>query len=189
MIMARLLKRFEGAPPVRHRRVLAGLVMLGVSFAMANAVDDGVTRPWPGWARALWGGTLLAGALGGMLLWMNGMGMADDELLAPAGDPHRREPSPRTLLLVYGGFVAVGAVLALAVEARYGVARAQVVAAYGGATFVLASLGRPWWLYATLRRMGWFRSIRGDTSMRLVLAVLGVALLAAGLGMDWNGPP
>ncbi len=78
----------------------------------------------------------------------------------------------------------LGAVLSVELERRYGLASPQVPLAYTGITFVVSSLGRPWWLYATIRRMGWFASIENDTHMRVLLALFGAVLLIAGLAAD-----
>jgi cardiolipin synthase A/B len=42
---------------------------------------------------------------------------------------------------------------------------------------LIASSGRPWWLYATVRRLGWFSGVESDRSMRRILAVIGVVLV------------
>lgn len=172
---------------IRPGRALAAVVIVGVSLAMATAVDDGLTRDWPQWARALWGLTLISGCVGGALLGLTALGLLSDASLAARGDHAGRSPDTRTFLLVYVGFLAVGVALSLGLESQ-GISHLAVIMVYGGVTFLVSTLGRPWWLYATIRRMGWFGSIHSDTAMRVVLVLLGTLLLLAGFAMGLGGP-
>jgi hypothetical protein len=176
------MRTMKGATPDWRVCFVAAVVLVGASMAMANAVDSGFTRAWPMWARTAWAVTLIAGSLGGVLL-----GMWSLEL-AGRLDPGGRAPDNRTFLIVYTAFVVLGVALPLGLDALYGISRTMVLLVYCGTTFLVTSLGRPWWLYATIRRMGWFSGIESDAAMRLVLALLGAALLLAGLFMDWRGP-
>jgi len=51
----------------------------------------------------------------------------------------------------------------------------------GGAMFLLASTGRPRYLYTIIRNTGWFALIWNRKAMRGLLAFLGLVLLGVGL--------
>ncbi|HET7230212.1 MAG TPA: hypothetical protein VFJ16_09430 [Longimicrobium sp.] len=161
--------------------LILALALGGISFSMATAVDSGFTRAWPEWARAAWAFALMAGIVGAVLLFANGVGALTDASLADRGGRAGRVPSLRVYIAVYAGslFAAVG--LALYLEHAYGIPGKRALLWSCGLEFLVASTGRPWWLYQTIRRVGWFSAIESDTAMRVFLGVIGLALILPGL--------
>lgn len=77
---------------------------------------------------------------------------------------------------VYVG-VLIGTLLAgIAVEEWYGIDAERTGTFIFAGIFLLASTGWPWWLYASVRRLGWFGAIESGRTMRIVLVVLGLFL-------------
>jgi hypothetical protein len=74
--------------------------------------------------------------------------------------------------------LALSLILSLGLERTLGVPANQTIFLYCGVLFLVASLGRPWWLYESIRRLGWFAAIERDGPMRGLLAVLGIAMAA-----------
>ena len=83
-------------------------------------------------------------------------------------------------VLIYLGILAILAALMLLFDHRYHVGEDRAAAIVGGAFYLLAATGHPWWLYDTVRHVRWFDAISDDASMRVVLIFLGVLLLALG---------
>ncbi len=75
--------------------------------------------------------------------------------------------------------VVVGTALVL--DRRYAIPGVRTVFVGYGSLFLLASSGRPDWLYHLIRNAGWFHSIRNRTAMRMVLAVCGLLCCALGV--------
>ena len=67
------------------------------------------------------------------------------------------------------------------IEQQYGFKRMPVILGELGVIYLIASSGRPWWLYATVRRLGWFRGVESDRAMRGILAVFGAVLVVIGV--------
>ncbi len=148
---------------------------------MATGVDNGFTRGWPAWARAAWAIGLIASCLGGLIAALVGLGIISNRTLASVGSSTDQAPTVPVFLSVYvGGLIAiVGAAIAL--EHLYGIKGERTILVLGGAFFLLGAWGRPWWIYASVRRMGWFAAIDSDAAMRTILTVLGGLLAAAGI--------
>ena len=75
----------------------------------------------------------------------------------------------------------VGVGGAVVAERWYGLPSERGILLTCGGVFLLAAMGRPWWLYAAIRRLGWFAAITNDIAMRLLLAVIGAGLIAGAL--------
>ncbi len=165
----------------RRSRAIVAVLLVGTSFAMATAVDYGVTRPWPDWARGLWAGMLILGMIAGVLLFANAVGALTGKSLAERGSPGGRAPSLRTFLMVYVGTLMGGVGLALYLERAHNVPGHRVIFGFVGLLFLLASSGYPWWLYESIRRVGWFAAIESDKTMRMLLRVIGLAAFLSGL--------
>ena len=93
--------------------------------------------------------------------------------------------------LTLGGFAAVylatltAAILVTAVlDERFDVDSEQAVLVFLGGLFVIASSGRPWWLFQTVRALRWFPFVGSDAVLRLLLLVVGLAAAAVGLFVD-----
>ena len=70
--------------------------------------------------------------------------------------------------------------------ALFGVEPMRVILVSMGAAFLLAAWGRPWWLSATLRTVGWYAALP-NTLLTYFFVILG--LLAIGLGLSGQLPP
>jgi hypothetical protein len=158
-----------------------GVAMLVTSFAMATLVDHGFTRAWPSAARGAWAFGLVALMLAGGLTLLVGLGFISTSVLRSVGDPDaRRVPSVAQFLAVYLGFVVLGVATAVYLEHAYAINGVRSIALFAGIVFLLASTGRPWWLFGTLRRLGWFAAISSDGTIRVVLAAIGAVLALVG---------
>ena len=161
--------------------LVAGVLMMTASFVMANAVDRGLTRPWADGLRLTWALVLIALMLAGIFTLAVGLGVLSEEVFAEVGDARARVPTVPEFIAVYVGLLIVAAGTAIYVERSYGINYERSVAVVGGGIFLIASLGRPWWLFSTLRRLGWFAAIASDRTMKVVLASIGALLLVLGL--------
>ncbi len=157
--------------------------MGAILWAMGSAVDRGLLRNWSDLARLLW----VSGIVFGIIAFVLSLAGAWD-LLPTQGSHGRartrdtgRELTTRVFVLVYGGSLVIGTASAFAVQSAWGISPYRVMVAEGSLLFLGASLGRPWWLYETIRRLGWFGLIESDRAMRLVLLVLGLGLLTAAI--------
>jgi hypothetical protein len=169
---------------IRWIRLGAAILIGAAVFAGANAVDTGLTRPWPDWARASWATALLAGTIAGVFLLATGLGFLTDEALSQTGDPsspHRHRVTVSVFITVYVATLIVALALAIGLEALYGVSAYRTIVIFSGGMFLLASTGRPWWLYETIRRLRWFALIERDAVMRVILFLVGLFCGLAGL--------
>jgi hypothetical protein len=82
---------------------------------------------------------------------------------------------------VYIGNLLVGSLVALVGATLLRVHWFRVVCVVYGALFLVAIAGKPWWLYATIRRTGWFAMIQNERAMRLTLCVIGILLVFLGI--------
>jgi len=166
-----------------NRFVLIGLSVLLFAAALGGAhlVDSGLTREWPDAARIAWGLGLLGSGIGGVFLLVVGLGVVSDETLASRYAGEQRSLRTGHFFAVYVGMLVVGVGGAAVAERWYGLPAERSILVSCGGMFLLAATGRPWWLYATIRRLGWFAAITNDIAMRLLLAVIGVGLIAGGL--------
>ena len=164
---------------VRPRRLALGLALVLTALAMGFAVDAGVTRAWPGWARGLWVGAILLGILTGVLLAVMGVGALSDQTIRETGRPRAdgRRLSVWHFAATYIGSLLGALGVALWLRAAYGMDGEYAMLGAVGGVFVLSALGWPWWLYETIRRVGWFAAIENDRAMRILLVVLGGGLL------------
>ena len=160
---------------------LIGLLFAALGFGMAMAVDRGVTHDWPYGARLAWAASLVVCVLAGLITVLVSQGLVSNDLLESVGSAGERSPNMATFLGVYVGSLAVGIALALILERQYGINAFRSLLVYGGSFFLLGATGRPWWIFATLRRLGWFALIESDAAMQVVLGVLGAVLAAFGL--------
>jgi hypothetical protein len=153
----------QSARPILFGRILAsiGLIALG----------------WNGAVTGFWGTAREAGPLLGRLgllacvvalligidLGLNALGLFTSDKLRTGGEAiDERVPTPLQFSLVYMSSLVAG-VLPITLIPTLG--RGPAVAwifAIGGAQFLVAASGRPWWLYGTIRRAGWFRNITSD---------------------------
>jgi hypothetical protein len=92
-----------------------------------------------------------------------------------------RAPTFRTFAAVYLGIVVGTVAVGLLMASLFGIDWLRLSFITVGALFLVSIGGRPWWLYAPIRRTGWFALIRNERSMRAVLAVLGVLLIVIGV--------
>jgi hypothetical protein len=160
---------------------LIGLLFAALGFGMAMAVDRGVTHDWPYGARVAWAVSLVVCALAGIITVLVSEGLVSNDLLEGVGPAGERSPNMAMFLGVYVGSLAVGIALAVILERQYGINAYRTILVYCGGFFLLGATGHPWWIFATLRRLGWFALIESDAAMRVVLGVLGTAVAAFGL--------
>jgi len=165
----------------RPYRLLIGIAIGGAALTMASAVDAGFTRDFPSWARSAWALTLMAGIFAAVTLVANALGVLTAQRLGiePSGKPSQPGRTLRVwhFVTIYGGSLVIVASLALALENIFGISSEAGLLSGCGTMFLVAASGRPWWLYATIRRLGWFAAITSDKWMKTTLAVLGIVLL------------
>jgi len=169
---------------IQWLRVTIAVLIGGAVFAGAAAVDRGLTRPWPELARASWGVGLIIGVFVAVFLLATGLGFLTDETLSEAGDPsspHRARVTVRLFITVYAATLVLAVGLAFGLEALYGINSYRTIAVSCGTMFLVASTGRPWWLFETIRRVRWFALIQRDSVMRTLLAAIGVLCIATGI--------
>jgi hypothetical protein len=148
---------------------------------MAIMVDRGVTHAWSDVARSAWAFALIAIGFAGVITIVVGFnGISPETLGAIGGGEGGRTPTVAMFIAVYTGALIVNVGLAEYLEHRYGIKTDRSIMVNGGATFALAAIGRPWWLFATIRRLGWFAAIKSDAAMRAVLGVIGAGLVIGG---------
>jgi hypothetical protein len=78
-------------------RVFLGLVLGTLGYLGAVAVDRGLTRPWPDWARSVWAISLIVFAMAGVLLVVTGLGVLSREVLQDSYGPETPENRRITL--------------------------------------------------------------------------------------------
>jgi hypothetical protein len=141
---------------MRSGRIVPTLGLILAGFLMGHTVDAGVTHDWPGWERDLWAVTLVGAVIAGVLLLLNGLGVLTTETLNSPSLSSRTEESKLTVgtfVSVYVGILVVAVGSGLVLEERTGISADRTILAVCGAIFLVAASGRPWWLYATLRRI------------------------------------
>jgi hypothetical protein len=164
---------------IRWSRVITALILGAIAFSMANMVDRGVTRGWPQIARTVWAISLVGGVLIAAFLLANGLGILTTDLVADVSN--NSSLTVRHFVFVYFGFLVLGVSGAFLLERFAGIEAKRGTLLVCGPIFVLASTARPWWLFATIRSLGWFGAIRSDKAMRMVLLFLGLILVAFGI--------
>ena len=164
-------------------RIGAGAVALACAFLLLRLLEQGSLSGLAPWIRIAWVVTLLLSLLAAPVLIGSGLGLFSSELLAAAGSA--RAPTARQWLLVYFGMMVVVVTVALSLNRLANVDPLRASLVQGGAIFLFACIGRPWWLFGVIRRTGWFALIRDDGPVRVIVGVAGLFLLA--LGFLW--PP
>jgi hypothetical protein len=167
---------------IRVSRLIVALCVGGGALWMASAVDHGFTSTWLEWGRSAWAATLILGVIGAACLFVNAIGVLTNQSLAAVGAGSRsndaRVLTVRQFVAVLVGTTLPIVILATWLEEAFQISAGLTLFASCGVMYLLASLGRPWWLYAAIRRMGWFAAIESDVWMRRLLAALGVACIA-----------
>lgn len=169
---------------VHGTRVAAAVAIGAVVYLGANAVDEGLTQPWPMWARASWASGLILGTLTAVFLLLTGLGILTNERLRDRGDgssPNRGRVTVGVFITVYVAILILAVSLAFGLKGLYHVPAERTVPVSLGGMYLVASTGRPWWLYETVRRVRWFALFESDAVMRVVLAVIGAGLVLVGL--------
>jgi hypothetical protein len=82
--------------------------------------------------------------------------------------------------VAYLGIVAAGAVVAAIVATLFRISFDRAALFYSGCLFLVASTGRPPWLYQTLTLSGLLGLIESDRLLKLLLVLLGAAMLVSG---------
>lgn len=164
----------------RPLRVGAGVIVGVVSMIMALMVDSGFNRSWPYWARAIWAYALIAGILCAVALVANGFGVVTTKSLASTTNRDDLQSGHSLGALqffaVYAGTLVIAVGTAIWLKRSYGIDGKRSIEGIGGFLFILAAFNKPWWLYYTFRRLGWFAAIESERAMRIVLGVLGAGL-------------
>ena len=96
-------------------------------------------------------------------------------------------PPERTLhtwqrIVIYFALLIVGVTASIILDDHYHLGENRSIGLSLGPLFLLTASGWPWWLYDTVRRVRWFAIITNDTAMKVVLAIIGGALLLMGVG-------
>jgi hypothetical protein len=164
---------------VRPFRLLVGLALVLVGwFGVTTRVwglASNLAQPAVGLAVTV----AIFTTLFGLLLALNGVGLVTTESLrARVPESQKKSPTALQFGLVYLGLLAGGVVPALLLYPEWNADAVTWMLAYCGGVFILAACETPWWLYATIRRLGGFATIESDVWMKRTLAVLGTALLA-----------
>jgi hypothetical protein len=133
---------------------------------------------WPEWARVVIGVGLMVAIVGGLLAIPVRLRWLTDEGLARIGTG--RPPSVRRYISTILGALALTWLAAIWLYRRSGIPTDHTVIACIALFSGLASIGWPWWVFATARRFGPARRIKSDRALRLafgVLAAVGVGVL------------
>ncbi len=163
----------------RPLRVLLGGALLAWAPLWFRLVERGTFHGWPRWTVGPLVLSLLGGILGGVVLVGNGLGMLTTANLA---DRNRgRAPTLRQFLTVYLGFLGLALVVAVLGDQLLGLHPMRVIFVETGLLFLVAASGRPWWVFATIRRLGWFSDIENDKTIRGIIGIIGLVSLVAGL--------
>jgi hypothetical protein len=161
------------------KRLVAGVACFAYVWGWFQLAEAGKPHGLAPWLAYAWAGSMALAVLLGVFLVGNGLGLINTGVLASAGTG--RAPRFRTFAAVYFGIIIGIPTIALVAASVVGSNWIRSLFVSFGALFVVAILGRPWWLYGTIRRTGWFALIQNERAMRLVLAVLGVSLASFGL--------
>jgi hypothetical protein len=157
-------------------RVIVGVVLGAIGYLGTLAVDRGVTHAWPAWGRGLWAVGLVSLAMAAVLLVVTGLGLLDTEILQhtyPPQTPGRRRITLAHFLVVYVGILTLSIGLAFTLEYLAGIPPERTIFLSIGSVFCVAGTRRPWWLFDSIRCVGWFAAIPSDRVMQFLLFVLG----------------
>jgi len=163
----------------RPLRVLLGGVMFLWAPIWFRLVEGGTFHEWPRWTSGPLVFSLIASLLGGVLLVGNGLGLLTTAMLADGS--RGRAPTLRQFLTVYVGSLGLAVVGALLADRFLGLHPMRVAFVEIGMLFLVAAFGKPWWVFATIRRLGWFSEIENDNAIRWIVGILGMVGLVAGL--------
>jgi hypothetical protein len=167
-------------------RLALGISALVCAFLLLRVLETGVLIGLPPWVATAWTFALVLSLLAAPILIGNGLGLFSTELLASVGTD--RAPTGRQWVAAY--IAIIGSVLAVgfALNALAGINLARSVFFQLALVFLLASTGKPWWLYGTIRRTGWFALIRDERSLRAILWLLAVILMVLALVVpeEWS---
>jgi len=146
---------------------------------MRLAGETGLASDWPRGAQMGLVFFLVSLVIPSALAIAYGLGFLSNETLASRrGDSETRELSVGIFVATFSGSLLVCMGLAFYLELGLGLVQGSGAMLISGLLFVLAATGRPWWLYGTIRRLGWFAAISRDRWMKLVLGVLGSVFIA-----------
>lgn len=163
----------------RPTRALLGGLLLIWPPVWFHLLERGAFSDVPRWAGATLLASLFVSIFGGIILLGRGLGLLDSATLA-SGDLGRA-PTPPDFITVYLGSLTVALFGALLGAYLFRVPALRVMFVIVGAQFLLAASGRPWWLHATMRRVGWFSQIKSDATIRRLFSAIGAAAVSAGL--------
>lgn len=167
--------------PTRNGLLVGSALAIGAGFLMANAVDAGFTANWSPVLRGLWAACLMLLLLGGILVGAINLGLIDSFDLNSDSLRDGRQLSPYHFAAVYAGFLVGTVSLGLVAEAQWGVNGEGAISVLAGLVFLVAATGHPWWLFRTIKNLGWF-SFFSARVMQAILAVLGGTLVLFGIG-------
>jgi len=163
----------------RPKRLLAGAICFAYVWIWFQLADAGKPSGLTPWLAYSWAGTMVFAILIGVSLVGNGLGLINSEVLATAGEG--RSPTLRTFVAVYFGILLGTSLIATVAAAALHVHWIRAASVTLGALFLFAIGERPWWLYASIRRTGWFALITDELAMRIVLGVIGLFIITLGL--------
>jgi hypothetical protein len=164
---------------MRPRRLAIGLAVLACGLLLLHTLDAGTFEGRPPWVGYLWIATMILSLLAAPILIGNGLGLFSSEVLASSGTG--RAPTAGQWVTVYFGTVVTIVSVGLGLHWILGVGLVRAGSWLSAAMFLLASVGWPWWLFATVRRTGWFAFIRDDRHIRIILCSIALVLLAIGV--------
>lgn len=163
----------------RTRHALLGVLMTCCAYLLGVGMGSARVHMLPVWAKFLYASAVLCGGMLAIFFLGSALGLISSELLASAGEG--RAPSAKVWISVYiGSLVLLGLFSLIAIsELHTDPIRAAI--AECGIFLLVASTGRPWWWFGTIRRLGWFAFIKSDHVMRWLLAAIGLVSLAVGV--------
>lgn len=164
----------------RSHKLAGGIIALvAVVGLLAMLRADGAQ--YPAWMAVVWPVVLVLALTSGVVLLGSGLGLFSTELMAQVGEG--RPPTASQWLAVYLGCLGAMVLASFLLQAVARVEPRRSMLVIGGVLFLLAAIGRPWWLLQTFRRTGWFALIKSDTAVQLLFAVAGILLAALGVFM------
>ena len=156
---------------------LGGLVALPAVMRFVG--ETGLASDWSRAAQMGLVVFLVSFAIPSALAIAYGLGFLSKGTLASRrGDSETRELSVGIFVATFSGSLLVCMGLAFYLEIGLGLVRGSGAMLTSGLLFLIAATGRPWWLYGTIRRLGWFAAISRDRWMKLLLGALGSVFIA-----------
>lgn len=158
---------------------LLGVVLGGIAYLAGAKLYPLFATQWPEWLRMLYfGGVIICGGVA-LFLILAAVGLYGSDLFARSAKPH--EVSVALWFCVYFGSLTVAIVVCVILMAGFHLDPLRAALSVGGVMFLVASTGRPWWLFETFRRAGWFALIGSDATMRSIVAIVGILYLLCGI--------